>query len=317
MTIGYMITLTAALGLAIAYFTLVKRREFWLSLLYVCVAVVNLGYFLLSISKTVEFAIFANDVAYLGSVFLSMCMLLSIVRLCGFEVKKKHVVICVVLGAVMFSMIATVGFLPWYYKEVSLEVVGDSVKLIKVYGPLHSTYMYYLIGYFAVMIATIVHSIKKKKDGYQKFAGLLAAVVCGNILVWLFEKFIVWEFEFLAVTYIVSELVFFFLYWMMQDYVHVSEITNLTAAQQVQLGVDVATMPMDVKVGKVLLFLREGEILSVREREVLNLILQNRHRKEIADELHLSENTIKTYTRTLYSKLGVNSREELYTLLTK
>jgi two-component system response regulator DevR len=47
------------------------------------------------------------------------------------------------------------------------------------------------------------------------------------------------------------------------------------------------------------------------------LVLQNKKRKEIADELCLSENTIKTYTRTLYGKVGVSSREELYALLIK
>ena len=52
-------------------------------------------------------------------------------------------------------------------------------------------------------------------------------------------------------------------------------------------------------------------------REILELILKNKRRKEIANELCLSENTIKTYTRTLYSKLGVSSREELYALLIK
>ena len=113
MTIGYAITLAFAVGLSVAYFAVVKKREFWLSPLYICVAVVNLGYFLLSISKTVEFAIFANDVAYLGSVFLSMCMLLTIVKLCGFEIKRAHVVSCITLGVVMFAIIATAGILPW------------------------------------------------------------------------------------------------------------------------------------------------------------------------------------------------------------
>ena len=74
-------------------------------------------------------------------------------------------------------------------------------------------------------------------------------------------------------------------------------------------------MPMDIKIGKVLLSLKEGEQLASREREILELILDNRKRREIAEEIHLSENTVKTYTRTLYSKLGVNSREELYALL--
>jgi DNA-binding CsgD family transcriptional regulator len=315
MTIGYAITLAFAVGLTFAYFTLVKKREFWLSLLYVCVTVVNLGYLLLSVSKTVGFAIFANDVAYLGSVFLSVCMLLTIVKLCGFEVRKAHVITCVALGAIMFAIIATAGILPWYYKEVSLAFVDGSAKLVKEYGPLHNAYLVYLLGYFSAMIGTIIHSIRRKKHGSYKFAGLIAAVVCGNILVWLIEKFISWEFEFLSVTYIISELVFLFLYWMMQDYVHVDDIPKHTPAQGEQLGVDIATMPMEMKIGKVLLFVKNGEQLVPREREILELILDNKKRKEIAEVLHLSENTVKTYTRTLYSKLNVTCREQLYALL--
>lgn len=315
MTIGYAITLAFALGLSVAYFAIVKEREFWLSLLYICVAVVNLGYLLLSISKTVEFAIFANDVAYLGSVFLSMCMLLTIVKLCGFEVGKAQVITCVTLGAVMFAIIATAGILPWYYKEVSLTFIDGSAKLVKEYGPLHNTYFIYLFGYFVAMIATIIHSIRRKKPGSYKFAGLIAAVVSGNILVWLIEKFISWEFEFLSVTYIISELVFLFLYWMMQDYVHVNDIPKYTPAQREQFGVDIATMPMETKIGKVLLFIKNGEQLVPREREILELILDNKKRKDIAEVLHISENTVKTYTRTLYSKLNVTCREQLYALL--
>ena len=315
MTIGYAITLAFAVGLTVAYFAIVKKREFWLSLLYICVTVVNLGYLLLSASKTVEFAILANDVAYLGSVFLSLCMLLTIVKLCGFEVKKGHVIVCVTLGAVMFAIIATVGILPWYYKSVSLTFIDGSAKLVKEYGPLHNAYLVYLLGYFAAMIVTIIHSIRRKKHGSYKFAGLIAAVVCGNILVWLIEKFINWEFEFLSVTYIISELLLVVVYWMMQDYVHKNELSKLAAEEKMRLGIDIATMPMDIKIGKVLFFVKNGETLAMREREILELMLENKRRKEIAEHLCLSENTVKTYTRTLYSKLGVTSREELYALL--
>jgi two-component system response regulator DevR len=76
-------------------------------------------------------------------------------------------------------------------------------------------------------------------------------------------------------------------------------------------------MPMEEKILKILSFLKEGELLATREREILEMVLENKKRKEIADELCLSENTIKTYTRTLYGKLGVSSREELYALLVK
>ncbi len=60
---------------------------------------------------------------------------------------------------------------------------------------------------------------------------------------------------------------------------------------------------------------KQSEPLGIREREILEMILGNKKRKDIAESLHLSENTVKTYTRSLYSKLGVSCREELYALL--
>lgn len=67
-----------------------KQKEPWLLSLYVCVAVVNTGYFLLSIAGTLSFAILANDIAYLGSVFLSVSMLLTIVRLSSLPTIHLH-----------------------------------------------------------------------------------------------------------------------------------------------------------------------------------------------------------------------------------
>ena len=303
--------------LLVGYFALVRQKEPWLLLLYVCVTIVNVGYFLLSISKTVEFAIFANDVAYFGSVFLSMSMLLTITKLCGFEIKKNLVITLGAIGMIMFLIVATVGILPWYYKEVELIFVDGAAKLKKVYGVLHPMYLVYLVGYFTAMVACIVQSIRKKMIASQRHASLIAAIVFGNIAVWFVEKFIPWDFEFLSVSYIFSEIVLLGLYWMMQDYVRVDLVPQPTQEVARPTPVDVATMPMEEKILKILSFLKEGELLATREREILEMVLENKKRKEIADELCLSENTIKTYTRTLYGKLGVSSREELYALLIK
>ena len=315
--ITYAIMALIAIILLIGYCALVRKKEPWLLLLYVCVTVVNVGYFLLSISKTFEFAIIANDIAYFGSVFLSMSMLLTIVRLCGFDVTKKLVITLSVMGFAMFAIVATSGILPWYYKEVSLTFVDGAAKLQKVYGVLHPTYLIYLLTYFSAMVVCIVQSIHKKMIASQRHAVLLAAIVLGNIAVWLVEKFIPWDFEFLSVSYLFSEIILLGLYWMMQDYVRVDLLPQPTQESARPTPVDIATMPMEEKILKVLTFLTPGEILATREREILELVLRNKKRKEIAEELCLSENTIKTYTRTLYGKLGVSSREELYALLIK
>ena len=317
MIMTYAIMAMIAIVLLIGYCVLVHKKEPWLLLLYICVTIVNVGYFLISVSKTVEFAIFANDVAYFGSVFLSMSMLLTIVKLCGFEIKKNLIITLGSIGILMFLVIATSGILPWYYKEVELVFVDGAAKLKKVYGVLHPMYLLYLLGYFSAMVACIVQSIRKKKIASQRHASLLAAIVFGNIAVWLVEKFIPWNFEFLSVSYLFSEIILLGLYWMMQDYVRSDLIPQPVKEVSRPAPIDIATMPIEEKILKVLSFLPVGELLAPREREILELVLQNKKRKEIAEELCLSENTIKTYTRTLYGKVGVSSREELYALLIK
>ena len=315
MTTGYIICLIAAVGLLIAYSMVVKTKEFWLTMLHVCVAVVNLGYLLMSFANTVEFAVFGNDVAYLGSVFLSMCMFLTIVRLCGFKIKKAHVITCVSLGVAMFAIVVSSPMLPLYYKSVDIEMIDGAAKLVKEYGVLHPVYLVYLLGYFAAMIGTIIHSVRRKKIGDTKLAGFIAAIVCINIVVWLFEKMINWEYEFLSVTYIASEFLLLIVYWMLQDYVHKNDLHTYTQAEKEKLAVQITEMTMEAKLAKVLTFVKEDNPLSMREREILEMVIAGKKRREIAEKMHLSENTVKTYTRTLYGKLGISCREELYELL--
>ena len=96
---------------------------------------------------------------------------------------------------------------------------------------------------------------------------------------------------------------------MLQDYIRINEIPVYSHKEQEKLRDDISTIPMKEKIKKVLFFVHEGEILCSREKEILELILANKKRKDIASELYLYENTIKTYTRILYSKLGVTCRE--------
>ena len=54
--------------------------------------------------------------------------------------------------------------------------------------------------------------------------------------------------------------------------------------------------------------------LTPREEEVFEQLVQRKHNHEIASELFISEQTVKTHVRNLYRKLGIHSRDELYAL---
>lgn len=55
-------------------------------------------------------------------------------------------------------------------------------------------------------------------------------------------------------------------------------------------------------------------ILSRREKEVLNLILQGTQVKDISASLDLKSNTISTFKKNILSKLGVSNNIELFKL---
>jgi DNA-binding CsgD family transcriptional regulator len=57
--------------------------------------------------------------------------------------------------------------------------------------------------------------------------------------------------------------------------------------------------------------------LTVREQEVLQLILSGKSNHEIAMALFISENTVKTHARSIFSKYDVSSRSELISTLLK
>ncbi len=55
--------------------------------------------------------------------------------------------------------------------------------------------------------------------------------------------------------------------------------------------------------------------ISLREQDIIHLLLQGYRYQEIAEELYISVNTVKTHVRNIYPKFGVKSRYELMTLL--
>lgn len=55
--------------------------------------------------------------------------------------------------------------------------------------------------------------------------------------------------------------------------------------------------------------------LTERESEIVGLLLKGRTYKMVAEELFLSENTVKTHIKNVYSKLNISSKAELIKLL--
>ena len=312
---GIIFALSVLLPIGHCLFVRKKQDEHWLFLLYLSVCVVNLGYLLLSLSKTVKFALFANKLAYLGQVFVPLCMFMIISRLAGFNYKKWVKYALVGVAMLMFALVLTTGHLDWYYKSVELTYADGAAKLIKEYGVLHPVNLIYVLAYFVAILVVIFVSLKKNKSKSYKLVGMMFAVVIGNVGGWIVEKLVRWNFEFLSASYLMSVFVFFFVYWMLEDYIHVNDIPKSVPREEKVSVIFVDSKERAEKIKQIIAGLPEGTMLTARQMDILEGILAGKSRKEMAADLHLSENTVKMHTTSLFKILKVASREEIIALI--
>lgn len=312
MAVIYGITSMLALVLALGCFRVVRKQEPWFLILYGSVFVVNLGYFALSVSNSLDGAMVANAISYLGSVFLPLSMLMIIMKACHIEVKRWMLAVFVCVSVATFLLAASGDTLGLYYESVAVEYVDGVAVLKKAYGPLHCWYLCYLLLYLFLMVAAIVGSFAKKKISSYRHGAILISLVLGNLGVWYVEQLVHWNFEFLSVTYIITELILLLLYDVLQDYAllqkTVAEAAVKSAAEQ---------QITERRIEQIIAECPCMEQLTTREKEVLLYLLQDMPRKEIADKLYVTENTVKKHTSNIFFKLEVSNRRELYLKLDK
>lgn len=314
MAIAYGLIFALSLIMPPLYFAFIRKKqnEPWLLGLFLCVCVVTFGYFLVSISKTVELALWANKITYLGQVFVPMCMFMIISKLCGYTYKKWVLGVLIGLAVIMYAIVFTTGWLDWYYTNVTLEFENGSAYLVKEYGILHPTNLIYVVAYFVAMLVVCITSLVKKKDASQKLAGLMLAIVLGNVGMWIVGKITTWNFELLAATFYMSVLAYFFVYLLLQDYIRKVDVPASTMEKTRVIVLD--SIPKAERLERVLKLLPADKTLTARQMEMLDGLLDGKSQKEIAADLHISESTVKWHFGILYTTLNVSGKDEILAL---
>ena len=309
MTVIYGVMAVLSLMLLVGCICTVGKKNIWFLTLYTSVTVVNTGYFLLSVSKTPEAALWANRLSYLGSVFLPLAMLMIILDTLELHYKKRLPVCLLIFNSLVFFLTATAGWLPIYYKEVSLTFENGVSVLNKVYGPLHGVYLVFLVGYFLVMIASLIHAVYLKRIQTGMQAAVLIVAVFSNIIVWLMEQLVRVEFELLSVSYIITELFLLGLFLLTQEQSRHLESLRAQLSQP-------AIVVSDVTDAQYAAFLSLLPSLTHAERGIVDLYAAGNSSKEILAALHITENTLKYHNKNIYAKLGITSRKQLIALAT-
>lgn len=313
LSIIYGVAMAISLLLLAGYCALAKNKAKLYILLFSSVAVVNIGYFWLSVSPTLGQALMANRLAYLGSVLLPLAMFLIIRNVTNCKANYPLFWVLLSISGVVFLIAASGGILDIYYKEVSLQVVNGVSSLKKVYGPLHPLYLVFLLGYLVAMVATIIRAAVKKTINTPAHGVILAIAVSVNIGVWFIEQVADFDFEMLSLSYIISELFLLGVHLVVSENERLQ--TLVSQAQAVQSQDDTAPIPQESEPQadreRVRLFVAGVEALTPTEKRIYDAYIARFTTKEIMATLNITENTLKFHNKNIYGKLGVSSRKEL------
>lgn len=301
-----------SLLLLAGYCIFIKKRDPWYLLLFSSIMVVNISYFALSVSQELGAALMANRLSYLGSVFLPLSMLMIIVNATHIPFRRWLPGLLLGLAVVMFLIAASPGYLSIYYKSVDFERVNGVSRLVKEYGPLHVLYLLYLLGYFGSMITIIVHATLRDKIDSLAYAVIIAIAVFVNLGVWLIEQLVSIEFEFLSISYIISECFLLGLHVLMAEAEKLKAKALPSTSPAAQTPAPSAVQGQDSEA--IALFQAGLSHLTPKEQALYDCYVSGMTTDKIMEKLSIKENTLKFHSKNLYSKLYVNSRKQLMEL---
>ena len=300
--------------LIMSYFLFDKRKDRRFMALFCCVATSNLGYFLLSICRSLAVAKTANAISYFGGAFSMLVMLLIIYDVCQMRKRKWLTWSLIGISTAFFVLAASGDWLGLYYRAVSLEVINGTTHLVKEYGPLHGLYALYLAGYVVLMLLCIGYAAKTKRLYSPKYTIFLLVTVLLNVGMWLVEQTIDEEFEFLSVSYVITEVLLLLIYNMLCDYGIIRPESGILSVQMLtQLNtrqVDPGALPPGME-DMFRSFADKAKSLSSAERRILNYYIDGHDISEIPELAFISIHTVKKHNRSIYQKLEIASRDEL------
>jgi response regulator RpfG family c-di-GMP phosphodiesterase len=153
----------SAVNLAVLSLRFQNQRNNYVYYVFYAILVANFGHWLLGFSESVEGAIIANKVNYLGASFLPMFMFFALLQICKIRISRYLYITLIIVSFGICALAMTVGFCPAYYKTVEYVVQSGVGNYVATYGWGHTVFNIFLIGYALLDIWIIVRAILCQK----------------------------------------------------------------------------------------------------------------------------------------------------------
>lgn len=191
-------------------YMLVWRRHYdvHITLLFVLIPIVNLAHLLLAESKTLDAALMAAKLIYLGGPFLQLLIMLSVFGLCRINVNRWIRVALLLLCIVGYFFVLTIGRIGLFYKSATLVSAHGVSTLHKVYGPMHTFMQGIVILYFLISVVVIVRTMLRNNQIGRKILIMMIFPEIVSVFGYFIGRMLVPDVELLPLTYVSAQLVY-------------------------------------------------------------------------------------------------------------
>ena len=162
------------------------------------------GQYMLAVSETVEAAVWANKILYVGGCYLPFVAFIIVTRLCNIRVNRYFKLFLLAYASIVLGFVMSVGHNGLYYVSVEVAQGNGFNYLVKEYGPFHVLYPVMMILYSVMLISFIVYAVKKRKEIPTRTVVTMSLLCSGVFLTYIFEKLIGTEVSYLQVGYIIG-----------------------------------------------------------------------------------------------------------------
>lgn len=197
----YLICLLVSIGMLVWLKIFDVRNSVSQYMSLVLVIISCFGYFFLSISRTLEEALFSQIIGYVGCVFLPVFYFFLVMEICHFELLKYIKIILVLCQWCIFGFVCTIGRNELFYKSVEMRKIAGMVVLDKIYGPFHTVAIGSMYLYLLLSFAVVIYALAKKKSVERKNVITLLTLMTIAIGVYVVQKLVSIEYNIIPLAY--------------------------------------------------------------------------------------------------------------------
>ena len=158
-----LIFVMSAVNLAVLSLRYQNQRNNYIYYVFYAILVTNFGHWLLGFSESVEGAIIANKVNYLGASFLPMFMFFALLKICKIRISLWLYIVQIIISFGICALAMTVGYIPAYYKTIEYVVQAGVGNYVATYGWGHTVFNVFLLTYALLDIWIIIRAMLCQK----------------------------------------------------------------------------------------------------------------------------------------------------------